>query len=486
MKNNKKYIYEILIFFILYIKMSRLINIIDPQHFTATHSCEFRLNKTNVAYLTNGAYLCLGAHGTNATVNQVHYNRRAGIAGMVESIRLLNGGDVLAQLDNAGTWMAWKGLNQDNANARSRKQMSYDSAGILRFGIDTEGSVDAGYQQVLTDSEETTQLGSLGTSEAVASVGSMELKSFLKELEVLTVLPTAIFTNLRLEIRWNTDILKVCKEFANGADAAVSAIQAVRPLLVIESIEDQDVIAQMMQGMSQMNFTCIESDRFVLPAIADGARTTGSFVLRGFNDKVVNRVLIANTPTGGADGFQGIKARAIAADGTYLDHALDSGALNSLAQNRYTLQCRVNGQSLFTGRGLGFDDTIGGTGGAGYNHRLALTTDTWGDVAICQAGNTVGLVFGMGGADNAENNANYFEGLVQQPERLFFGSDYTGFRVMDRVSHLEFDITRTGLPTQALPIANSEDFNQSINEIVFAEIPKVLQISGMDYRVSYL
>ena len=468
------------------IKMARLVNIIDPQHFTATHSCEFRLNKTNVAYLTNGAYLCLGAHGTNATVNQVHYNRRAGIAGMVESIRLLNGGDVLAQLDNAGTWMAWKGLNQDNANARSRKQMSYDSAGILRWGIDTEGSVDAAYQQVLTDSESTTQIGSLATTEAAASVGSMELKSFLKELEVLTVLPTAIFTNLRLEIRWNTDILKVCKEFVNTADAAVSAIQAVRPLLVIESIEDQDVISQMMQGMGQMNFTCIESDRFVLPAIADTIRTTSSFVLRGFNDKVVNRMLVCNTPTGGTSGFEGIKARAVAADGTFLDRALDSGALNSLAQNRYTLQCRVNGQALFTGRGLGFDDTIGGTSGAGYNHRLALTTDTWGDVAICQAGNTVGLVFGMGGADAAENNANYFEGLVREPERLFFGSDYTGFRVMDRVSHLEIDVTRTGLATQALPIANSEDFNQIINEIVFAEIPKVLQISGMDYRVSYL
>jgi hypothetical protein len=92
----------------------------------------------------------------------------------------------------------------------------------------------------------------------------------------------------------------------------------------------------------------------------------------------------------------------------------------------------------------------------------------------------------MGGDDTAANNVNYVKGLVQQPERLFFGSDYTGFRVMDRVSHLELDVTRTGLPTQALPIANSEDFNQSINEIVFAEIPKVLQISGMDYRVSYL
>ena len=230
--------------------MSRSVNIIDPVHFTSKHSCEFRLNHSNVAYLTNGAYLCLGAHGTNAVVNEVHYNRRAGIAGMIQTIRLLNGGDVLAQLDNAGVWMAWKGLNQDNANARSRKQMSFDSAGILRNAIDA--SLSSELQQTITDSQIDTELGSLGETESTASVGSMELKSFLKELEVLTVLPTAIFTNLRLEIRWNTNILSVCKEFENTATAAVSAINAVRPLLVIESISDPTIISQMMAGMGQI------------------------------------------------------------------------------------------------------------------------------------------------------------------------------------------------------------------------------------------
>ena len=466
--------------------MSRSVNIIDPVHFTSKHSCEFRLNHSNVAYLTNGAYLCLGAHGTNAVVNEVHYNRRAGIAGMIQTIRLLNGGDVLAQLDNAGVWMAWKGLNQDNANARSRKQMSFDSAGILRNAIDA--SLSSELQQTITDSQIDTELGSLAETEAAASVGSMELKSFLKELEVLTVLPTAIFTNLRLEIRWNTNILSVCKEFENTATAAVSAINAVRPLLVIESISDPAIISQMMAGMGQMNFTCIESDRFVLPIAVDSIRQTNSFVVRGFNDKIVNRVLICNNPTGGPTGFQGIKARKMDADGTFIEMALDSGALNSLAQNRYTLQCRVNGQSLFTGRGLGYDDTFGAASqtGAGYNHRLAVTTDTWGDVAICQAGNTVGLCIGLGGDDKATNEANYVAAAVFEPQRLFFGSDYTGFRVMNRVSHLEFDVSRTGLTDTNLPIANTEDFNQVINQIVFAEIPKVLQISGMNYRVSYL
>tara|TARA_R110002153_G_scaffold98540_1_gene233556 strand:+ start:204 stop:1610 length:1407 start_codon:yes stop_codon:yes gene_type:complete len=468
--------------------MSRTINIIDPQQFTSTHSCEFRLNKSNVAYLTNGAYLCLGAHATNGTRGEVLYNRRAGIASLIKNIRLLNGGDVLAQLDNAGTWMAWKGLNQDNANAISRKQMSFNTAGIELDGLRTTSDERVKYQQIIVDSEAGVTVGTLGTSEATASVGSMELKSFLKELEVLTVLPTAIFSNLRLEIRWNTDVNQICKKMESIA-GVVSSVEAVRPLLVIESIEDPMVIAQMIQSMGQLNFTCIESDRFVIPDISGAnTRTTHNFTIRGFNDKIINRVLVVNSPTGGADGEGGIRARSSDGDGTVTTRALDSGPFNSIAQNRYTLQCRVNGQALFTGRGLGYDDSIGGTGGAGYNHRLAVLGDTWGDVSICQAGNTVGLVVGgYGSTTDASGHFDYEVALAKQLQSLTFGSDYTGFKIMNRVSHLEFDISRTALaPNVNLPFMNSNDFNQSIHQIIFAEVPKVLQISGMNYRVSYL
>ena len=41
--------------------MSRRVHIIDPQYFSETRSCEFRLTDTEVAYLTSGAYLALGA-----------------------------------------------------------------------------------------------------------------------------------------------------------------------------------------------------------------------------------------------------------------------------------------------------------------------------------------------------------------------------------------------------------------------------------------
>jgi hypothetical protein len=70
---------------------------------------------------------------------------------------------------------------------------------------------------------------------------------------------------------------------------------------------------------------------------------------------------------------------------------------------------------------------------------------------------------------------------------FFYGSDYTGFRIMDRVSNLEIDYGRSfvdGADDSA--IMHSNAVNQALDVLVYAEIPKVLQISGGSYRVAYL
>jgi len=70
--------------------------------------------------------------------------------------------------------------------------------------------------------------------------------------------------------------------------------------------------------------------------------------------------------------------------------------------------------------------------------------------------------------------------------QFFYGSDYTGFRIMDRVSHLEIDYARTHISGGNRTIMNSSTPNQKLDVIVFAEVPKVIQIEGMGYRVAYL
>lgn len=460
--------------------MSSSIRIIDPVYFNANKSAEFRLNEETTAYLTSGMYLCLGSYGTNAEVNVVKYNRRAGVASVVRAIRLLNGGDVIAQLEQAGPWMAWKGTNHDNADARSKKQASFAEGSLIHDSI-----MVFNQQQVISNSGDAVPVGSLGETEEESCLGYVAIKEFLKELEVLRALPTTVFDNLRLVVDFTSDILTICGKLDNTTSDLVSSLKASRPLLVCDVVKDPELIEMMTRDMSQVSFTGIESDQFVLPAVTvAGGRKTHVQTLRGFNNKVINRVLLVNSPT---EAQLGVQQNHGNGDGTFINNALSSGRLNSLCQNRYTVNCRVNGASIFAGRGLGYDETFGATTGAGYNHRLAILTDTWGDVSVCQGGNTCGLVaqgltaFG----DAVEITANG-EILAKNPGHIFFGQDYTGFKVMSRVSHLEMTVARSPIAVADKPRMNAGATNQAINQIVYAEVPKVLMIDGGSYRIAYL
>tara|TARA_R110000764_G_scaffold17311_1_gene47611 strand:- start:203 stop:1564 length:1362 start_codon:yes stop_codon:yes gene_type:complete len=453
--------------------MSSTINIIDPVYFNNQTRAEFRLDHENVAYLSSGCYLALGGFGTDALLTEVNYNRRAGVAGLVSSIRLLNGGDVLAQLDNAGTWLAFRGLNKDNADAFSKKMQPCSAAGLMHTGI-----ANAYTQEVISTADAATQRGQPGESELECSLGYLSITEFLKELETLRVLPTAIFENLRLVVQFSSDLKDILQQQTRNNGTAVTAFTKVRPLLIVESISDPEIISSMISDMGAVRMNCIESDQFVVDAVAAGRQRVQK-QLRGFNSKIVNRVLIVNKATSATDGVvQTAADGAVAVNPTV---ALDSGKLNSLVQNRLTINARVNGRNIFQGQGLGYDDTQTGTVGCGTNHRLGCLTDTWGDVAICAGGNSTGLV-----VSNLSTEGTIDELIASKMGSFFFGSDYTGFRIMDRVSHLEFDYGRTFIPGVPRSIMNSTAPNQALDVIVFAEVPKVVQVSGGSYRVAYL
>ena len=454
--------------------MSSTINIIDPVFFNNQSRAEFRLNHQDVAYLSSGCYLALGGFGADALLTEVNYNRRAGVAGLVSSIRLLNGGDVIAQLDQAGSWLAFRGLNKDNADAFSKKMAPCSAAGLMHLGIAT--AVD---QEVIGTADLATQRGQPGTSELECSLGYLPITEFLKELETLRVLPTAIFSNLRLVVQFSSDLKEILQQQARNNGTAVTAFTKVRPLLVVESISDPAIISEMIAGMASTRMNCIESDQFVVPAVA-GGRQRVQKQLRGFNSKIVNRVLIVNKPTSATEGVVQFDDKGAVADPII---ALDSGKLNSLVQHRLTVNARVNGRNIFQGSGLGYDDAQDQTGtvGCGTNHRLATLTDTWGDVAICQGGNSCGLVVAE---INDPAKINRLIGTAMGS--FFYGSDYTGFRVMDRVSNLEIDYGRSHIAGGDRTIMNSSTPNQKLDIIVYAEVPKVLQIESGSYRVAYL
>ena len=466
--------------------MSSTINIIDPVFFANKTRAEFRLNHENVAYLSSGCYLCLGGFGTEAILQEVNYNRRTGVAGMVSSIQLLNGGDVLAQLESAGSWMAFKGLNKDNADAFSKQMMACSAAGLMNWGI-----AHGDEQEIISDADGANSTGANigsrgqpGVSEAQCSLGYVAITEFLKELETLRVLPTAVFPNLRLVVQFTSQLTAILQQQTNTAGAAVTGFTKVRPILVVESISDPETISSMIAGMSSTRLNCIESDQFVVPESTDdgyGGRQRIQQQIRGFNSKIVNRILLVNQATHPTLGV--IQRNADGTVTTLPEIAIDAGSLNSLVQNRLTINARVNGSNIFQGQGIGYDDTQTGTLGSGNNHRLGCLTDTWGDVAICAGGNSVGLVVPLLNFPASINHV-----IAHKMGAFFYGSDYTGFRIMDRVSNLEIDFGRTFVEGGVADTAIMESTapNQQLNVLVYAEIPKVLQISGGSYRVAYL
>ena len=353
--------------------------------------------------------------------------------------------------------------------------MSCSAAGLMHTGI-----ANASVQEVISTADAATQRGQPGGTELECSLGYLSITEFLKELETLRVLPTTIFENLRLVVQFSSDLKDILQQQTRNNGTAVTAFTKVRPLLIVESVSDPEIIKSMIADMGSVRMNCIESDQFVVDAVAAGRQRVQK-QLRGFNSKIVNRVLIVNKATSATEGV--IQSKADGAVAVNPTVALDAGKLNSLVQNRLTINARVNGRNIFQGQGLGYDDTqpADGTLGGGTNHRLGCLTDTWGDVALCAGGNSTGLVVSGLSTEGTINNL-----IGSKMGEFFYGSDYTGFRIMDRISHLEFDYGRTFIDGVPRTIMNSTAPNQALDVIVFAEVGKVVQVSGSSYRVAYL
>ena len=110
-----------------------------------------------------------------------------------------------------------------------------------------------------------------------------------------------------------------------------------------------------------------------------------NFLLHGFDNKKLKRLLIVNTPT---------------ETSTWVDGNKNTGYANnaSVAGFRENTQVRVNGVNKLAGNGVGSS----GAGASGKNKRLAMTTDTWGDINIItgqQFTQTQDFNDNVGGAD---------------------------------------------------------------------------------------
>ena len=136
----------------------------------------------------------------------------------------------------------------------------------------------------------------------------------------------------------------------------------------------------------------------------------------------------------------------------------------SVAQCRESVNVRINGTNRLAGDGVG---SINGTGSS-KNRRLAMLTDTWGDINLI-AGQQL---------TQSQDFDNYVGGddLLRKTQGAV---DYMGLIVDERVQDMQVFFNRHGVEGNA-------SLKQAINYQLMADVDKAVIVGNdMTYRVVY-
>lgn len=405
----------------------------DPTNFRSNFRCEFKLDGERV--YTNNMRLCdIGitqAHGTSNTQGGVYSN--------IKRISLLDGKTTLDSVQEVNKWLSFNNLNLGNSKEKS------------------VGRYVANHQQGYVISEVGKRIDSDGThtnnttDEATTFLGHLDVKDCLPILNSLQNLPTGIFENLRLIIEYETDIRNVSTDTRVG-------FSNVQPTLMCDVMENLDEISQMENMMVGQNYKwgSIEHDVVSVP-LASGQNANGTVgantlqevnqKVRGFDNKYLTRLLVVKCHQDKTKNVNGTDV-------------LDNSDLGSLSGFDEIFNLRINGKATLPRRG---NDKA-------PNQRLAMLVDAYGDR---------GAYYGSNIIQNDDIAGRVGNGAIKQGRQ-----DYFGVMVMNNVSDLQLNYTRT------VPLNNGSTLTAlsiyPMNLHLFGECVKQIQIGKGSYNVSYM
>ena len=228
----------------------------------------------------------------------------------------------------------------------------------------------------------------------------------------------------------------------------------VGTVLVAEEIEDGPLKEQMMSQYAGVRFEPVEFDQVSLEPIVTAATNPSTqliavpsdFLMHGFSNKYLRKVLIIKTPTDSTTWVDGVKNQGY-------------GSLGSSALWNETLQVRVNGVNKLAGSGV-----------EGKNRRLAMVTDAFGDINLIPGQQLTGS--GLW--------ANYVDGTADGLIATEAQVDYGGMTIEEYVDTFQVFLNRTGVNLNPY-------LNQRIDLKVMGIVKKsvLLDGSGRGYSVVY-
>ena len=420
--------------------------ILDPRTFNQNR-CEFRLDESNSkVFLSNLRLINLGATSTNSTDN---YNVIGlGHANCIQSIHLYSGNQLLDQLRDVPSWLAFRNTNNttklnagkvplDGASVAYLSQGQTDWATVGEKPSVTENSI--GYYPFGVNFKTTL---TSGVNDVADNTGWVSVKDMLPFLKSAMSLPTKVLTNLRLVIQFNT-LAQINKLRAFNDDTDMKIIE---PSLVVDEVMEGAEAEALEKGFQGVSYDAIEADKLIVPAISNSVdnteanggvkATSNTYLVNSFSNKYVKKLILATQPTDPSTYSDGL----FQAD----SNGIIYGGVPSMSQWDPTVQVRINGQNKIYGNGF-----------EGWNRRLGQLVDTCGEMVVPLSMNVPGYT-----NFDTTNEDSGFRGMA----------DWTGVPVEDYVNECKITLGRSA-------ILNNADINQRLQLLVFGIVQKTLRVN---------
>lgn len=325
---------------------------LDPVSFVPNSRAAFNLDSDKVAYLSNMRLLDLGCTASSAE----GYSRGLGCLALIKNIRLMDARTELGALRNPAQYLFFKNSNRTNSdNKSSDKYLKRNNLG------QTVNSVDGKIASVQ---------GNGGGADTAASgntrLGYLDLREIFPMLNQVSILPTSVFKNLRIEIEFESKLARqVLTDTTKTFDIA-------RPVLVCDFTDNMELVSQSSEMLMQRGIMWneIENDNFT---ISDGGqqenvevRQEVQFQSLAYKGKFIERMLICKQLVDVSDE--------VAAGGAVNGYG---GVASSQAWLQQNTQVRMNGRNVLPGF----------NGATGDNERLAMVADEWGVTTMVPGSN---------------------------------------------------------------------------------------------------
>ena len=412
---------------------------IDPHVNIQGKRTEFHLNPES-GYYSNLRIVNLGAN-----IAAKSFNKLAGVYSLVKHAYLYDGKKEIDSMRFANRYLAFTNCLQANdVNVSVNRKLVQHAVGYELTGN----------KLVQPNLRDGTNDGTSALAEKADGV--LDCRKLFPILNGLLYLDTSMMKNLRVVIEWESNSQTVLDE--TGV-----AYTVVDPILVADEVMDMGTRNQLSKAQGGVAYNAIEHDAWNVAvdrsAGGDAANLaeekSQSNKIEGFNNKYVSRVLIS---------------KAFSNKANYESPVLGFGDLGSVVMHKEKLQCRVNGQNLFSGDGIEHE---------GY--KAKLLSMAYNQVNIPPYANLESV-----GTDDINNNSVHQGGTLgivgNKQDQRTGTANWIGFSLEDRIKDLNFTYKRT----KVKDTRGVQKNNEGLDIHIYCEVQKQFMKSGMEYEIKYV